>query len=338
MEKPHPPLSPPESERPLSHGTASVNAPANESMNVPVRESTANGTGVGDTSHVDAVPRGEPADYEGGPGVFFLATLGVALIAWLVTLISQAVVAATVDNALVRILWFGFLVQTALIGIVFMVWIDRSEFNAAVDYALQISVFASIATVFAVVGVDRNIYSSRSSQQATGAGWLLTAIVDLLWIIYFTSPRGSPVFMVTNSMGGAAFRRASTTGPVTKIARSSGAFAMRPLHGGNAGGQRNTTGTIQGSEVVGKEAGAGAPAVEGKPAAAPDASPNADINSKWRAEALFDYKANENDANEISFKKGDVLLIFNMDSKWWEAKASDGRKGIVPSNYLRLLE
>ena len=69
-------------------------------------------------------------------------------------------------------------------------------------------------------------------------------------------------------------------------------------------------------------------------------------------------KANENDVNELSFKKGDILLIFNMDSKWWEAQASDGKKGsaylllslrllfgthhrlciVVPSNYLRLFE
>lgn len=58
-------------------------------------------------------------------------------------------------------------------------------------YGVQISIFAGLATVFAVIGADQNIYASSPAEKAVGAGWIITAIIDLLWIIYFTSPSDS---------------------------------------------------------------------------------------------------------------------------------------------------
>ena len=80
----------------------------------------------------------------------------------------------TVDNDLVRILWFGFLVQTFVNFRVFGVLIGLVT---VYEYGMQISILGSLATGFAVLGVDRNIYSDASAQQATGAGWLIVAIV-----------------------------------------------------------------------------------------------------------------------------------------------------------------
>lgn len=265
-----------------------------------------------------------------------------------------------------------------VIILVVLVIIDRPAFNAAYAYGTQISVFAAIATVFAALGVDGNIYSPLSAQQATGAGWLLTAIVDLLWIFFFTSPPSSPALHITSTLGGSRFRRSNAANPVTKISRSTDAFAMGALHGGNArtsqgpsvplqdqkpmsghwsgAPARNTVGSIPGSEgnngleasVVGAEQGGGAPPeathdprVSQAPSSLPDSA------AKCRAEALFDCaydfsdmrsnmiknslksldKGSADDPNELVFKKGDTLLIFDMSSKWWEAKTLDGKKG-----------
>lgn len=57
----------------------------------------------------------------------------------------------------------------------------------------------------------------------------------------------------------------------------------------------------------------------------------------YRAEAMFPYTANPHDPNELSFARGEVFDIIDKSGKWWEAVLADGRKGIVPSNYLRLL-
>ncbi|WFD25538.1 Transmembrane osmosensor [Malassezia nana] len=56
-----------------------------------------------------------------------------------------------------------------------------------------------------------------------------------------------------------------------------------------------------------------------------------------RAEALYTYKASEDDPTEISFNKGDILQIVDSSGKWWQAQRPNGELGIVPSNYLRML-
>ncbi|KAF9459216.1 hypothetical protein BDZ94DRAFT_1054751 [Collybia nuda] len=46
--------------------------------------------------------------------------------------------------------------------------------------------------------------------------------------------------------------------------------------------------------------------------------------------------ASSEDPTELSFKKGEVLDILTKSDLWWEARKSDGTKGIAPSNYLKL--
>ena len=61
------------------------------------------------------------------------------------------------------------------------------------------------------------------------------------------------------------------------------------------------------------------------------------MGSVQRAEALYSYKASEDDPTEISFTKGDILQIVDSSGKWWQAQRPNGELGIVPSNYLRLI-
>ena len=224
----------------------------------------------------------------------------------------------TVDNDLVRILWFGFLVQTFVNFRVFGVLIGLVT---VYEYGMQISILGSLATGFAVLGVDRNIYSGASAQQATGAGWLIVAIVDLLWILYFTSPQDSPFVQFLHSPRGPLPPR----NRVTKIARSTDAFAMgvrpgsempggsmhpsqgpsvppdqKPVtasgHWSETGGRR-TVGSIPGSEQKEGTAQPGTPGGANVGAlrdenpdqrASKAPSPSPDDEPKLRAKALYD--------------------------------------------------
>ncbi|KAI8449361.1 hypothetical protein BY996DRAFT_7488922 [Phakopsora pachyrhizi] len=61
-------------------------------------------------------------------------------------------------------------------------------------------------------------------------------------------------------------------------------------------------------------------------------------NPVKRAQALYNYSASANDPNEISFEKGEILEIRNNQGKWWQARKVTGQIGIVPSNYMKLLD
>ncbi|KAG7330037.1 hypothetical protein KOW79_006259 [Hemibagrus wyckioides] len=49
--------------------------------------------------------------------------------------------------------------------------------------------------------------------------------------------------------------------------------------------------------------------------------------------ALFPYEAENK--NELSFKKGEKLVILDENGEWWKAKSlSSGKVGLIPSNYI----
>jgi len=53
------------------------------------------------------------------------------------------------------------------------------------------------------------------------------------------------------------------------------------------------------------------------------------------AKALYDFNAQE--ANELGFKIGDMVTIHTMTGEWWEGELN-GRKGLLPSNYVQLIQ
>jgi SHO1 osmosensor len=68
-------------------------------------------------------------------------------------------------------------------------------------HRFQISVFGAIAVVFAVQGVNQGLFISVASLNAMGVGWLLLAIVDILWVLYFTAEEDSLALHVFNMLG-----------------------------------------------------------------------------------------------------------------------------------------
>lgn len=62
--------------------------------------------------------------------------------------------------------------------------------------------------------------------------------------------------------------------------------------------------------------------------------PPAKSNAK-RAVALYDFNAQE--TNELGFKVNDVITILTMNGDWWEGELN-GRKGLLPNNYVKLLD
>lgn len=135
-------------------------------------------------------------------------------------------------------LWFAIFLQLALIiGVVYTLASDSVAMNR-----LQISVFGAVAIVFAVQGVNQGIFSGAPALDAMSAGWLILAIVDIVWVLYFTAEEDSLCFHVFNLMGTGGLtppsrrRRTRTQGSIHNMATSNGgAYATNYSSGGGIG-------------------------------------------------------------------------------------------------------
>ncbi|SCU97956.1 LADA_0H09560g1_1 [Lachancea dasiensis] len=58
----------------------------------------------------------------------------------------------------------------------------------------------------------------------------------------------------------------------------------------------------------------------------------------YTAKALYTYTADSNDAYEVSFEQGEILRVGDIEGRWWKAKRSNGETGIIPSNYVELVD
>ena len=94
-------------------------------------------------------------------------------------------------------LWFAIWLQLFLIiGVIYTLASDSIAMHR-----FQIVAFGSVAIVFAVIGVNQSIFSNFASLDAIAAGWLIIAMVDILWVLYFTSEEDSLSLYLFNSLG-----------------------------------------------------------------------------------------------------------------------------------------
>ncbi|KAI0688146.1 hypothetical protein BC835DRAFT_1374122 [Cytidiella melzeri] len=127
----------------------------------------------------------------------FLFTTILALVGWFLAFIAQAIATAQFGHGAVGTLWFAIFLQLFLIlGVLHTLATDSIAMNR-----FQLSTFLAIGVVFSVIGVNQSIFSNLSALDAMAAGWLILAVVNILWTLYFTSEEDSLMLHIFNSMG-----------------------------------------------------------------------------------------------------------------------------------------
>ncbi|GMM55469.1 osmosensor [Maudiozyma humilis] len=63
-----------------------------------------------------------------------------------------------------------------------------------------------------------------------------------------------------------------------------------------------------------------------------------DDNFKYTARTLYSYQADDADQYEISFDQGEILKVSDIEGRWWKARRANGETGIIPSNYVQLID
>jgi len=62
-------------------------------------------------------------------------------------------------------------------------------------------------------------------------------------------------------------------------------------------------------------------------------APTATVTTK-QAQALYKFMGEED--TELSFEKGDIIIIHKSEGEWWEGELN-GNRGTLPSNYVKLI-
>jgi len=164
----------------------------------------------------------------------FLFTSILAIAAWWIAFIAQAVV--TSKSGDVGVLWFAIFLEAFLIvGVLYTLASDSLSMHR-----FQISVFGAVAIVFAVQGVQAGIFSGNPALDAMSAGWLMLSIVNILWVLYFTSEEDSLMFHIFNLMGTGGLtppsrRRRTTRAQSVHNMASNNGYATNYMSGGGIG-------------------------------------------------------------------------------------------------------
>jgi len=206
------------------------------------------------------------------------------------------------------------------------------------------------------------IFASTSSQLALGAGWLLIAVVDILWLAYFTSEDDAFFVALFDSGARASFARPAlglnprqarqAHNPSARgsnaMSNNGAAISYTGAYSNNLGSQGLKSASLGHGSLGGHLGGGGggdlsvhdegarrSPTIGGESLL--DGNGGGGQEYALKARALYSYTASPDDPNEISFAKGEILDIVDNSGKWWQARKADGNtRGIVPSNYLVL--
>ncbi|KAF2758335.1 high osmolarity signaling protein sho1 [Pseudovirgaria hyperparasitica] len=278
---------------------------------------------------------------------FSLATVSIAMLAWLIALVSSIIGAIQADYPNYQ--WWAVVYQFFCISGVFFVEATDTAFT----YHVAIVGSLGAALVMTTASVNSLVYNPNGAIEAAAAGFILLSMVNIVWMLYYGSQPGAAhkAYVDSFSLHKAGQSRASRS--------ASQAFGTRPDTSiTNPPPQMYTSAQLNGFETSSPVSGfpGGAPGQDrssqarfGPTTTNPmqNMSPTDGTNDNneaggnveypYRAKAIYSYEANPDDVNEISFQKHDILEVSDVSGRWWQAKKPNGETGIAPSNYLILL-
>ncbi|KAH8662374.1 high osmolarity signaling protein SHO1 [Xylariales sp. PMI_506] len=268
---------------------------------------------------------------------FALATTSIAALAWVIAFISCIIsqIQATKSDLFPAFSWWTIVYSLFTIGGVTIV----VAADAVQTYHIAIVGYLACGLVLTASSVNALVYSSDASREAAAAGFILLAMVEIVWIFYFGSaPSATPrayldSFALTKD---SQYNNRQTM---------NGGYGPRPETSvSNPPPQMYTSAQLNGFENPSPVPGLSTyPAARSSPAPPGGLAPQKEseiaqpTEYPYRAKAIYSYEANPDDANEISFSKHEILEVSDVSGRWWQARKESGETGIAPSNYLILL-
>lgn len=233
----------------------------------------------------------------------FLAGLVVlSAVAWVLAF-AGSIAASQAVTYFPKFTWWG-LVFELIIVIAIPVAVFTNQIQMYRPFLLCCT---AIGFIYTSNSINNLVYYSKSSTAAASAGFIILSIGNFIWLFYL----GTDVYDTVNTKN-----RSISLSNKTNMTQSTTNLNHQ---------QQQQQNEIRGLENI-------------ELSTANSDSVNS-INETYPVlvRGLYDYNASPDDANELSFKKGEMLRVENTIGNWWLGRNSKGEVGMCPSNYLEIV-
>ncbi|KAF8463828.1 putative high osmolarity signaling protein Sho1 [Kalaharituber pfeilii] len=267
---------------------------------------------------------------------FALATISVSVLAWLIATVGSAI--AEIQGKVNGFIWWTIAYQFCCVAGVTLV----VGYGSHQRYSLAVVGYLAAGLVNTSLAADHLVASSQPAREAAAAGFILFAMVEIIWIGYFgqntsTNNYGDMYAMAKDQKHGERYGPYGSNRPETSTSSHN---TPQMYTSAQLGGNFETSITRPGENskyLSGTTPPASTPTPGVSAAAGADQEIAQPTEYPYRAQAMYSYEANPEDANEISFQKHEILDVWDVSGRWWQARKANGETGIAPSNYLVLL-
>ncbi|KAJ1501850.1 Transmembrane osmosensor [Coelomomyces lativittatus] len=261
--------------------------------------------------------------------LYLSISLFLSIAGWFIAFVALIFQSSTVvtTQSWVILMWLMFYVP------VFYTMLLHSSFPFYRSFLSHTLNITFIITAFEIhLSLQREFSTIASSAKAEASGLILLELSVLSWLLY-VSALDAP--LVQRLLGGGPSKSTSApqlpppTAPLSPIVLSE-----QPSSSSSAPPRQSLVSKLS---VYLKKSNANTPSEEAMPSR-PAPMLGSSNPYAYKAKALFAYKGNEADPEELSFNKDEILEVASpQGNRWWQAKKKNGQVGIAPSNYLQLL-
>lgn len=246
---------------------------------------------------------------ESTPVLYAMTALGA--IAWVVAFAGSIAASSDIDF-FPKFTWWGLVFQLIVTVGVPLAVLSSGKIDLYRSFLLCCIV---IAFVYTSNSANNFVYYTKSSTAAASAGFILLSMVNFCWLFWL--------------------------GTTDEVVQSVGIQRQRTISLGsklNSGAHGATT-TVSTSNLALNQLDSPSNEIRGLENIELSTRPSESEDEGYPVlvRGIYDYNASPDDANELSFKRGEMLRVENTLGNWWLGRNSRGEVGMCPSNYLEIV-